>query len=97
MAFYAELWFWLFIVGIILFIIGIIFFDYDRSKTSNSTPFWIWAVIILGVVLIIIALIAYILIEPSNLEKCCGSWRYPEVGPSIGQEAQTEIMPLPLT
>lgn len=81
MAFYGELWFWGFIIGLILFIIGVIFYDYDRNKNTNETPFWVWGVIILGVLFIIISLIVYILVEPSNLEKCCGSWRYSDVQP----------------
>ena len=45
MAFYGELWFWAFIIGIILFIIGVIFYDYDRNKNETETPFWVWALI----------------------------------------------------
>jgi predicted membrane channel-forming protein YqfA (hemolysin III family) len=76
MAFYNELWFWLFVVGLLIFIIGIIFYDYDRSRASNETPFWVWALLIFGVLLLIIAVILYALYFPSELEKCCGSWRY---------------------
>jgi len=81
MTFYAELWFWLFIVGIILFAIGAAFFDYDRNKSGNDTPWWIWAVLILGMLFLIVGLIVYVLMEPSNLEKCCGSWRLEKVNP----------------
>ena len=81
MVWVSSLWFWGFIIGLILFIIGVSFFDYDRNKNTNSTPFWVWGLIILGVIFIIVSLILYILMEPSKLEKCCGSWRYPDVEP----------------
>jgi predicted membrane channel-forming protein YqfA (hemolysin III family) len=76
MVFYEEIWFWVFIIGILLFIIGVIFYDYDRNTDSNETPFWVWVLLLLGVIMVIISLILYALSEPSTLEKCCGSWRY---------------------
>lgn len=75
MAFYATLWFWAFIIGIVLFVIGIVFYDYDRNRTDNPTPFWVWTLIVLGIVFLIVGLLIYVLTEPSNIEICCGSWR----------------------
>ncbi len=78
MVFYAELWFWSFIIGLVLFIIGVVFYDYDRNRNDNETPFWVWGLIVLGIVFLIVGLIVYILLEPSIIEKCCGSWRHIE-------------------
>lgn len=85
MAFYGELWFWAFIIGIILFIIGVIFYDYDRNKNETETPFWVWALIVLGIVFLIVGLVVYILLEPSPIEKCCGTWKYTEQEPVVEQ------------
>lgn len=75
MAFYGELWFWALIVGLILFFVGVIFYDYDRTRNTNETPSFVWILLVLGIVFLIIGLLTYILLEPSPFEKCCGSWR----------------------
>jgi len=78
MAFYGELWFWAFIVGLILFFVGVIFYDYDRTRNTNETPAFVWIILVLGIVFLIVGLLTYILLEPSEFEKCCGSWRVPK-------------------
>ena len=75
MAFYAELWFWSFLIGLLLFFIGVILYDYDRNRNTNETPSFVWILLILGIAFLIIGLLSYILAEPSVYEKCCGSWR----------------------
>lgn len=79
MAFYGELWFWAFIIGLVLFIIGVIFYDYDRNRKESQTPFWVWVLIVLGIVFLIVGLLMYILLEPSNsdtAEISCNDWKY---------------------
>lgn len=76
MAFYEELWFWILAVGLLLFVLGVIFYDYDRNASTNQTPYWVWALLVLSIVLIIISIIIYAITFPSKIEKCCGSWRY---------------------
>lgn len=77
MAFYAELWFWSFLIGLLLFFIGVIFYDYDRNRNTNETPSFVWILLILGIAFLIVGLLSYILTEPSVYENCCGSWRTP--------------------
>lgn len=57
-AWYVEAWFWLLIVGIIIFIIGIIFYEIQRSNTVHA---WVWIAIILGFALVIFSAIIFLL------------------------------------
>ena len=53
---YTETWFWLIIVGLIIFLIFALI--YETSKNIASV-WWTWIPIILGILLIIIGIITY--------------------------------------
>jgi hypothetical protein len=69
--FYLEVWFWGFIIGLLLFILGILFYDYDRSVTTNDTPIFVWILIGTGIVFLLVSLVVYILETPSPIQRCC--------------------------
>jgi len=69
MTFYSKLWFWLLIIAVILLIIGAILFEWYNSANSN-TEWWIWGVLILGVLIFLAAFVLYIL-EVRKQAKCC--------------------------
>jgi heme A synthase len=69
--FYLEVWFWGFIIGLLLFILGVLFYDYDRSTTTNDTPIFVWILIGTGIVFLLVSLAVYILETPSPIQRCC--------------------------
>lgn len=58
MAYYEEVWFWLIIIGVILVIAALIAWGLTLKK---STPWWIWLLLAVGVLLVFIALPVYVI------------------------------------
>ena len=58
---FTKIWFWLLVLSIIGFILGLIFFETMGQTTTgvNSTPIWIWIIFILSLVFLIVAFILY--------------------------------------
>ena len=68
---YQEPWFWVIIIGFIIFLVGAILYEFYRKR---STPWWVILILGLGVLLAIIGAIMYpFSIRKPNLE-------YPQYG-----------------
>jgi len=81
----TTIWFWLLILSIIGFIIGLIGFETSGETTGNNTttPAWIWVILILSLIFFIIAFILYI-VDLAAYNRCmeiaeaCGELPPPE-------------------
>ncbi len=65
MEFYKEAWFWILLIGLAGAIISIILFEYFRIPGAR-VPFWIYALIILSLLIIIIGIIIAIVTVAHN-------------------------------
>jgi len=65
MVYYEEVWFWLIIIGAILVIAALIAW---ALTIKNSTPWWVWLLLAVGVLLIFIAIPIY-LIQRSRVDS----------------------------
>lgn len=57
-----EAWFWLVIIGVIGFIVSAIGYETTRvnsTTTQSSVPAWVWAIMIVSVVLVFIGVVIF--------------------------------------
>lgn len=52
MSFFTSAWFWLAVIGIILVIVAIVLYT-----TRKPVEWWVWAILIAGVILAVLAVI----------------------------------------
>jgi hypothetical protein len=57
--FYQEFWFWIFIIGLILFIISIIVYELTKNNASGVNV-WFWITFSLAFGLIVISILTYV-------------------------------------
>lgn len=66
MAFYTNVWFWVFIIGLIILIIGIIAYFVQRNNGSAIST-WVYVLLILGVGLAILGLIFWLVTDTTEV------------------------------
>ena len=57
---YAQAWFWMFLIALILFIIALIGYEIN---SANRVPMWVWVLFFLSLLLMILAFIIYAIMQ----------------------------------
>lgn len=104
-AYYTSVWFWLIVIGIVLFIIGLVvalyqYYNGSNGQTSTSNiSTWVWALLGIGAFLILIGIIFAIVgydDTPTVVETKTTTTTAAPVAPVAAVPTTTSVVTAPL-